>query len=84
MINAKNPRLFAKYDFDPFTNRIKVEVRTEKADDIIYCSMRYYLLHEMARMLQKRKMRIVNVYGDYDGGQFTLSAPRMIVVAQNE
>jgi hypothetical protein len=46
--------------------------------------MRYYQLHEVAAMLKRRNMKIIEVYGDYRGSKYSLFSPRIIAVAGKE
>jgi D-alanine-D-alanine ligase len=84
VIREKKRKLFAKYQFDAFTNRINVEVKIENKKDKIYYNMRYYQLHEVAAMLKRRNMKIIEVYGDYRGSKYSLFSPRIIAVAGKE
>ncbi|KPL01587.1 MAG: hypothetical protein AMJ90_07530 [candidate division Zixibacteria bacterium SM23_73_2] len=74
-------KLFGKYGFDPFTNRIEAEIEIEGAKEKIYYTMRYYGLHELVGLLEKNRMRVLEAFGDYSGGKYSLFSPRMIIVA---
>lgn len=84
IIREKKRKLFVQYRFDPFTNRINVEVKLEGKRGKICYHMRYYQLHEVAAMLKRRNMKIIDVYGDYRGEKYSLFSPRIIVVACKE
>jgi SAM-dependent methyltransferase len=75
-------KLLAKYEFDPFTNRIEVTIRVGKEPEKIYYRIRYYNLNELVSIVVKHSMRVVDVYGDYQGNKYSLFSPRMIVIAR--
>jgi len=38
-------------------------------------------LHELVGLLEKNRMRVLEAFGDYSGGKYSLFSPRMIIVA---
>jgi len=82
VLSRGKKRLFGRYEFDPFTNRIEVALRVEGTKEKIYYSIKCYSLHELASMLKKQGMKIVEVYGDYKGNRYSLFSPRVTVVAR--
>lgn len=82
VLSKGKKKLFARYEFDPFTNRIEVTLRIEGTKEKIYYSMRCYHLYELASMLKKRGMKILKVYGDYKGDRYSLFSPRVTIVAR--
>ena len=82
LLSKGKKKLFGKYELDPFTSRIEVTLRIKDTKKKIYYSMRCYSLHELASMLKKQGMKIVEVYGDYKGEGYSFFSPRLTVVAQ--
>jgi len=81
LLSKGKKKLFGKYELDPFTSRIEVTLRIEGTREKIYYSMRCYSLHELASMLKKQGMKILEVYGDYKGNTYSFFSPRLTVVA---
>ncbi|MBN1658914.1 MAG: class I SAM-dependent methyltransferase [Anaerolineae bacterium] len=70
--------------FDPETCRFHSTftwLEGERRESLAH-SVRYYTVPELKGMLRRAGLEPVGVYGDFDGGPFTLDSKRMIIVAQ--
>jgi len=47
-------------------------------------SVRLYSLSEMEELLQKAKLTLTAMYGDFDGSKFSTTSPRLILVGKRE
>ncbi|MBI2913566.1 MAG: methyltransferase domain-containing protein [Chloroflexi bacterium] len=73
--------------FDPLTSRVESEwilVTPSGRRETHTIRLRWYTLTEMAKMLSRAGMTVRQVWGGFDGQQYGLDSPRMIVLAQKE
>ncbi len=84
LVRTKNGNFSLRYTFDPYTNRITIEVKGEGLSEPLYYNMRLYQLHELIEMLKSRGMEVLEVYGDYSGSKYRLFSPRIIIVARKK
>ncbi len=80
VVRENDKLFFLRYSFDPETSVLTLTVKTDEGE--FYYRMRLYSLHEIIRMIQKNDLKIVKIYGDYDGTNYSLFSPRLIAVAK--
>ena len=71
LLRTKNKR----FSFDP------VELKLYDNEQN-YAPEKYYFYLEIAEMIHKCGVRPIKIYGDYGGGEYSISSPRMIVVGE--
>jgi hypothetical protein len=73
--------------FDFFKSRLEITLelvqKTEKNRRLEY-SFRLYTLTEMLNLFSKAGLELTDVYGDFDGSQYSAASPRMILVARKK
>jgi 2-polyprenyl-3-methyl-5-hydroxy-6-metoxy-1,4-benzoquinol methylase len=73
--------------FDFFKSRLEINLelveKTEKNRKLEY-SFRLYTLTEMLSLFSKAGLELTDVYGDFDGSQYSAQSPRMILVARKK
>ncbi|MCP4582798.1 MAG: methyltransferase domain-containing protein [candidate division Zixibacteria bacterium] len=73
--------------FDFFKSRLEINhrlVNHKTQDRKLESSFRLYTLREMLGMFAKVGLALTDVYGDFDGSQFSAKSPRMILVARRQ
>jgi len=73
--------------FDFFKSRLEIIhqlVDNKGQKRKLESSFRLYTLREMLDMFSHSGMTLTDVYGDFDGSQYTAKSPRMILVARKE
>lgn len=71
--------------FDFFKSRLEIVnhiVDKVNGDRKIESSYRLYTLREMLDMFDRAGLMLTDVYGDFDGSQYSAKSPRMILVAR--
>jgi 2-polyprenyl-3-methyl-5-hydroxy-6-metoxy-1,4-benzoquinol methylase len=73
--------------FDFFKSRLEIIhhlVNHKTQDRKLESSFRLYTLREMLAMFAKIGLVLTDVYGDFDGSQYSAKSPRMILVARRQ
>jgi len=73
--------------FDFFKSRLEINhrlVNHNPKNRKLESSFRLYTLREMLGMFAKVGLTLTEVYGDFDGSQFSAKSPRMILVARRQ
>ncbi len=85
LIKEKGPDLMIERNyFDPASSRIynrRIVIRNGKRRDKPFV-IRIYKVSEMRELLSKAGMKVIKIYGDWQGGKFTEKSRRMIVIAK--
>ena len=71
---------------DPITSRVEkaIEIEADGQHRVYRESVRMYIYPELFEMAQKAGLKIDGAVGDYDGGPYTLSSPRMMLYGHRE
>lgn len=72
LLRTKNRK---RYSFDP----IELKLYDNEQN---YAPERYYFYLEIAEMMLKNGIRPIKNYGDYEGGEYSISSPRMIIIGE--
>jgi 2-polyprenyl-3-methyl-5-hydroxy-6-metoxy-1,4-benzoquinol methylase len=73
--------------FDFFKSRLEIVnhlVDNVNGDRKLESSFRLYTLREMLDMFNRSGLMLTDVYGDFDGSQYSGKSPRMILVARRQ
>ncbi len=71
-------------EFDPIRSRSEVDVVVQEGSERrrYHHSIRLYTVAELAMLLASLEVDVTDIAGDFDGSEFTVDSPRMILVGQ--
>ena len=58
--------------------------RSRRSKREIHLALRLYFYPELTKMLNRAGLAPIQVFGDYDGSEFTWDSKRMIVLAEKQ
>jgi cyclopropane fatty-acyl-phospholipid synthase-like methyltransferase len=73
--------------FDFFKSRLEINLELVQKEDKnrrLEYSFRLYTLTEMLNLFSKTGLELTDVYGDFDGSQYSAESPRMLLVARKK
>ena len=73
--------------FDFFKSRLEINLELVQIEDKnrrLEYSFRLYTLTEMLNLFSKTGLELTDVYGDFDGSQYSAESPRMLLVARKK
>ncbi|MGB9597724.1 MAG: methyltransferase domain-containing protein [Candidatus Poribacteria bacterium] len=62
----------------------KITIVADDKSSVFNESVRMYSLDEIKTMLKKSDLKLTDVYGDFDGSEYSSNSPRMILIGKKE
>lgn len=84
-VREDGTRIEKRWGFDPWNGRVNwsnTATRPDGSTESWEHSIRAYTLVELRGMLHRAGFKLERIFGDYDGGAYTLDSPRLITIAR--